>query len=299
MNAPAFFAPMRRLTLDQDGVDWPNRRSSRMVEAGGFAWHVQIMGEGPALLLLHGTGAATHSWRDLAPLLAQRFRVVAPDLPGHGFSSSCGARTQSLGGMAHAVAALLDVLDLPPAIAIGHSAGAAVLARLALDKAIAPHALISLNGALAPFEGVAGYLLPTLAKALFLNPLAPRYFATVTNDAAVTRLLNGTGSKIDAHGVELYTKLMRNVAHVDGALGMMAQWDLRALDRELSKLRAPLHLVITGNDRTVPPEGAQKIASRITDTRIHFVPELGHLAHEEAPARFAELIFDISENIRR
>jgi len=49
----------------------------------------------------------------------------------------------------------------------------------------------------------------------------------------------------------------------------------------------------------VPPEGAQKIASRITGTRIHFVPELGHLAHEEAPARFAELIFDISENIRR
>jgi magnesium chelatase accessory protein len=269
-----------------------------MVEAGGFSWHVQIMGEGPTLLLLHGVGAATHSWRDLAPLLAERYRVVAPDLPGHGFSASRGARTQSLAGMAHAVAELLDVLRLPPAIAVGHSAGAAVLARLVLDKAIAPDALISLNGALAPFEGVAGYLLPTLAKVLFLNPLAPRYFASVVNPAAVTRLLDGTGSKIDARGVELYSRLMRDAAHVDGALGMMAQWDLRALDRELPKLRVPLYLVVTGNDKTVPPEGAKKTATRVADAQILFLPELGHLAHEEAPERFADLIFNISQNAK-
>lgn len=269
-----------------------------MVEAGGFSWHVQIMGEGPTLLLLHGVGAATHSWRDLAPLLAERYRVVAPDLPGHGFSASRGARTQSLAGMAHAVAELLEVLRLPPAIAVGHSAGAAVLARLVLDKAIAPDALISLNGALAPFEGVAGYLLPTLAKVLFLNPLAPRYFASVVNPAAVTRLLDGTGSKIDARGVELYSRLMRDAAHVDGALGMMAQWDLRALDRELPKLRVPLYLVVTGNDKTVPPEGAKKTATRVADAQILFLPELGHLAHEEAPERFADLIFNISQNAK-
>jgi magnesium chelatase accessory protein len=290
---------MRRLDLDADGADWPNRQSSRMVQAGGFSWHVQIMGAGPTLLLLHGVGAATHSWRDLAPLLAGRFRVVAPDLPGHGFSSSRGAGTQSLAGMARAVADLLAVLDLPPAIVVGHSAGAAVLARLVLDKAIAPAALISLNGALAPFEGVAGYLLPTLAKVLFLNPLAPRYFASVATPAAVTRLLHGTGSKIDARGVALYSRLMRDAAHIDGALGMMAQWDLRALDRELPKLRVPLHLVVTGNDKTVPPEGANKTAARVANAQLLFLPELGHLAHEEAPARFAELIFNIAQNACR
>ena len=56
------------------------------VAAGGLRWHVQVAGDGPVLLLLHGTGAATHSWRDLLPLLAERFTVVAPDLPGHGRS---------------------------------------------------------------------------------------------------------------------------------------------------------------------------------------------------------------------
>ncbi|NBQ74895.1 MAG: alpha/beta hydrolase, partial [Acetobacteraceae bacterium] len=55
---------------EKDGRDWPNRTASRFVEAGGLNWHVQLMGQGPCLLLLHGTAAATHSWRDLAPLLA-------------------------------------------------------------------------------------------------------------------------------------------------------------------------------------------------------------------------------------
>ena len=44
-----------------DGRDWPNHAASRFVEAAGMRWHVQVMGSGPALLLLHGTGAATHS----------------------------------------------------------------------------------------------------------------------------------------------------------------------------------------------------------------------------------------------
>ena len=68
------------------GLDWPNRHSSRFVEAGGIQWHVQEMGSGPVVLLLHGTGSATHTWGSLAPLLADDFRVLAPDLPGHGFT---------------------------------------------------------------------------------------------------------------------------------------------------------------------------------------------------------------------
>lgn len=294
MNAHTVFTPVQKLTLERDGADWPNRASSRMVTAGGVDWHVQIMGDGPPLLLLHGTGASTHSWRDLAPLLAQQFQVIAPDLPGHGFSTSQGARTQSLPGMARAVAALLDTLGVRPAIAVGHSAGAAVAARLALDRASAPGRLIALNGALTPFEGAAGRLLPGLAKALFLNPFTPRYFAWSATPAAVKRLLDGTGSTLDARGVALYERLMRNASHVDGALTMMAHWDLHGLIRDLPQLRAALDLIVAENDRTVPPAGARKLASRLPNAQVHSVPGLGHLAHEEAPALFARLIVDLA-----
>ena len=279
--------------LELDGDDWPNRASSRRVAAGGVDWHVQILGDGPTLLLLHGTGAATHSWRDLAPLLAHRFRIVAPDLPGHGFSHALDARKQSLPGMARAVADLLDSLGLSPTVAIGHSAGAAVAARMTLDGDIRPDRLIALNGALKPFEGLAGRLLPGMAKGLFLNPLAPRYFAWSANSVAVGRLLEGTGSKIDARGAALYERLMRNPTHVAGALGMMAHWDLHALERDLPRLRPPLDLIVADNDKTVPPRGARKLAAGMTNARVHAVPRLGHLAHEEAPQQIARLIFDL------
>src|ERR1700744_2846510 len=131
----------------------PHREPSRFVEAAGYRWHVQIMGSGPIALLAHGTGAATHSWRALAPLLAKDFTVVAPDLPGHGFTESPQAYRLSLSGMAQDLAALCRTLAIKPRIAIGHSAGAAILVRMALDRSIEPSLIVSLNGAFLPFCG--------------------------------------------------------------------------------------------------------------------------------------------------
>ncbi|ULO25315.1 alpha/beta fold hydrolase BchO [Methylocystis sp. SB2] len=299
MILPHLFAPVARLTLERDGADWPNRHASRMIEAGGVCWHVQLMGEGPPLLLLHGAGASAHSYRDLAPLLTSRFRVIAPDLPGHGFSTSPGAHTQSLPGMAKALAALLRALGTAPEIVVGHSAGAAVSARLELDKAIAPHLIVALNGAFTPFGGVASHVLPSLAKALFLNPFAPRYFAWSADRAAVARLLAGTGSTLDARGVDLYARLMRNPAHVEGALAMMAHWDLHALNRDLPRLATPLALIVTANDRTVRPQSARNIAARLPTSRVQEIRDLGHLAHEEAPDLHARLIFDLWDAAQR
>ena len=54
------------------------------------------MGQGPVVLLIHGTGAASHSWRGLAPLLASDFTLIAPDLPGHGFTQTPLAHRLSL-----------------------------------------------------------------------------------------------------------------------------------------------------------------------------------------------------------
>src|SRR5664279_2947988 len=86
---------------------WPNATASRFIDDGHRRWHVQLSGEGPALLLLHGTGAANFSWGDLLPLLATRYAVIAPDLPGHGFSSTAGPADLTLPGMARACTELI------------------------------------------------------------------------------------------------------------------------------------------------------------------------------------------------
>ena len=87
---------------ERDGADWPHRAASRFVWAGGVHWHVQQLGQGPVALLLHGTGASTHSWRDLAPLLAEHSTVVMVDLLGHAFSSMPATPQMTLPGMAQA-----------------------------------------------------------------------------------------------------------------------------------------------------------------------------------------------------
>ena len=284
------------LTWERDGRDWPNREASRFVSAAGLEWHVQVLGSGPVVLLVHGTGAATHSWRGLAPRLARHFTVVAPDLPGHGFSAAPAAKGRTLPGMARALAALLRQLSLRPALAVGHSAGAAIVCRMALDAEISPERVVSLNGALLPLRGMAGQVFSPMAKLLVLNPLVPWLAAWRALDPEVVdRLLRDTGSRLDADGLRFYRRLARSPRHVGATLRMMASWDLRPLERDLPRLEPPLRLVVGGRDRFVPPGEADRVRALLPRAEIVTLPELGHLAHEEQPEQVAELLLEGSD----
>jgi magnesium chelatase accessory protein len=280
-----------RLSWSRDGRDWPNRAFSRFVSASGLSWHVQVMGDGPVVVLAHGTGSSTHSWRALAPLLARRFTVIAPDLPGHGFTEMPETRRLSLPSMAKGLSDLLRALDAKPALAIGHSAGAAILARMSLDGQIAPRGLASLNGALLPLYGLPGKVFAPLARVLAGLPLVPQVFAWHAGDRGVVeRLLRDTGSSLDEPGVALYAKLAANPVHAAAALGMMANWDLEPLVADLPRLRPRLLMIVGGNDRTIAPDDARRVRALLPGADIVTQDGLGHLAHEEAPDQTAALI---------
>lgn len=286
------------LSWERDGPRWPHRDASRFVDAAGLRWHVQRMGSGPVALLIHGTGASTHSWRDLMPLLATRFTCVAMDLPGHAFTGTPAAFRLSLPGMAQAVGALVRALTPelggPVDLVVGHSAGAAIGARAVLDGALAPRALAGLNGAYLPLPGLPGLLFPPVARLMAATPVAAQLFARRDWDrAAVERLIGGTGSTLDPRGLALYGALVRDPRHAAGALGMMARWDLRPLARDLARLRVPLALVVGANDRAVPPRDAQRVRALVpatTPVSIDTVAGAGHLVHEERPAEVAALL---------
>jgi magnesium chelatase accessory protein len=287
---------MSDLVWSRDGHDWPHRQASEFVEAGGFRWHVQRMGKGAPIVLVHGTGAASHSWRGLMPLLAQHYTVIAPDLPGHGFTQSPLAHRLSLPGMAADLGALLRMLKIEPQIVVGHSAGAAILARMCLDGKIDPKLLVSLNGAFLPYGGQAANFFSPLAKMLVLNPFVPRIFAwQASAPGAVERLLGNTGSGIDPAGVALYGKLVRSPAHVAAALRMMANWDLEPLLKALPALKPQLVLVAAENDRAIAPAQAQRVREIVPGAVIERIPGLGHLAHEENPPLVAALVSRYAE----
>ena len=281
--------------LDRLGADWPHRERSASVEANGMVWHVQRFGgDGtdaarPRILLLHGTGASTHSFRDCAPLLAHDADVLVPDLPGHAASGTPRGDGLTLPSMAKGIGVLCRKLEFAPDIVVGHSAGVAVAIGATLEGHLAPKAIIGFNAALKPIEGYA--LFSPLAKALFLNPLTPSLFAQAGGrETTARRLIEGTGSRIDRWGIELYRRLFAERSHVNGALGMMANWDLATLQRHMPALRVPLVLVTATDDRAIPAHDAPEHLKRVRHGRHIALSSGGHLLHEERPKEAVVLI---------
>ncbi|MEO0617957.1 MAG: alpha/beta fold hydrolase BchO [Pseudomonadota bacterium] len=279
------------LDWDEHGRDWPHRAHSTFVEHRGTRYHIQSGGQGPQVLLLHGTGAATHSWRDLWKPLTSRFHVIALDLPGHGFSGRRAGEALSLATMGREIAGVLTELGAKPDVIVAHSAGAAIAAQLVLAHGVSPHNIVTFNAALLPFPGLAGWLFPSLARAMFSNDFAASFFASqATRRDAVERLLTNTGSKIGPDGIRLYQRLFTAKSHVGGTLDMMANWDLDALAQRLRRLKTPVHLVVTGGDKAIPPERGLAAADHMPNAATEFDRALGHLAHEESPGWAAGII---------
>ncbi len=273
--------------------DWPNRDASRLILSGDRAWHVQEFGQGPSVLLLHGTGASTHSWGALAPPLAANMHVIAPDLPGHGYTEALPGEALSLENMSASIGQLLGDLAVRPTYVIGHSAGAAIALQMEADRYIQPRCTIGLNAALQPYGGPFQPLLATLSGAFAASSwLVDTIVARAADARSIARLLESTGSDIDAAGAAQYQRLLMRREHVRGVLSMMSAWRLGALLAQLDELESELFVLAAQNDKAVRPRDAERIRRRRANVQI--VPVAGgHLAHEERPGEIAALILDI------
>ncbi|QUL38048.1 alpha/beta fold hydrolase BchO [Erythrobacter sp. JK5] len=281
----------RALDWNREGLIWPHREASEFVTTGGARWHVQRMGSGPQLLLLHGTGASVHSWRGLMPLLAENFEVIAPDLPLHAFTTGHPPEAMSLPTMARAIADLNATLGIAPDLIVGHSAGAALALQLALDHSYSGP-IVGLNSSLRPFPGPASQIFPAVAKLLFVNPLVPRIFSGAAALSGDTDrfIRRATGSEIEAEGMACYEKLLTNPRHTKGALAMMANWDLPTLRTRMHDVGNAVLLVHSDKDAAIPLSWAEEAQGWLPDARLAVLHGLGHLAHEEVPDRAAALI---------
>lgn len=274
------------MTWAEHRAHWPHAPHSEFVQAGGIHWHVQRLGQGPCLLLLHGTGSGNFSWRGLLPLLAEHFTVVAPDLPGHAFTSRGPKDALSLPGMSEGLCALLIQLNLHPQVVVGHSAGAAIAAHMVRHHPrMTPNAtLIGLNPAWLPLTGGVSWLFGPAAKLAELNPLSAWATAKMAyQPGVVRRWLERTGSSLDAQGLDLYTRVLSDSGHVHGVLSMMAAWRLNALASQLRDIRNPVFMAVGTHDQTVPPAMAREACLRMPQAQCVMQQGLGHLAHEQDP----------------
>jgi len=307
-------------------ADWPQRQHSRAINAGGWRWHVQVAGRGPVLVLLHGTGASAHSWAELLPALAAQYTVVVPDLPGHGYTRGergpAAPADLTLPRIVTALRALLIALHLPPPQAVaGHSAGAALALRWALDlgrerglhpdghpdgqpdrdKTTPPGMAAPLVLGFAP-SLVAPPALYTQWVAPWMTPLSTAgWVAGLTARWAgpsglVDRLLDSTGSSLSTAQRMPYRRLFADAGHVRGSVGFMAAADLPRLlsDARLAGSAgqpagaAPRCAFVLGTrDSWVPASAVLPVIGRDLPQAEVLQWEGGHLVHEERAAEAA------------
>ncbi|MBD0349010.1 MAG: alpha/beta fold hydrolase [Thermoleophilia bacterium] len=251
-----------------------------------------VAGDGPPVLLVHGLGGAAATWIAVAPPLAERHRVVVPDLPGHGGSSPVPA-LPNLNPFADAVEALLRREEAAPAAVVGHSLGGVVALRLALRHPDLVNAVV--------LAGAAGITSATrLAEtALTFSTLVQpgRRLARFRRSIARSRFLRqavfgGWGASdaaaLPTSVVEAFLAGPPLHTDVASAAAALVRDDPRA---ELGGVRCRCLVLWGARDSQVPVGDAFEYARRLgADLRV--IADCGHLLIGERPGACVDAIED-------
>ena len=270
---------------------WPNRSNSEFIKSDNYNWHIQKFGStGKKLLLIHGTGASSHSWYPLIENLNLECEILCLDLPGHGFTRALARQKKQLMIIVDQISLLLRNIDFYPNIIMGHSAGAAVAYELAKKIKTKPNT-IAINAAFGQFSGLAGVAFPYFAKIASSTTIPARFLSLLASKEEIVRkLLASTGSIIPELQIKCYQYLFSNTEHVDGTLQMMADWDLGYFLDRLPEETAPIHFLVGDKDTTVPPHISKSWDQSMPNSSLTQFNGLGHLLHEESPSTVSSIL---------
>jgi pimeloyl-ACP methyl ester carboxylesterase len=290
---------MRRILMRSEDVrNGLPTFDERFVELKGCRLRYFVAGDGPPLVLVHGLGGAASNWVAVAPRLAERFRVLVPDLPGHGGSAPLAAAA-TLDPYAERVAELAAAEGMLPAAFVGHSFGGLVSLRLALRRpeAVRALALVSAAGVSTATRRVERLL--TIAAFVRPSRVYARHRARIARTRALRYLVFGYWGASDppALAPEVVEGFLAGSAlHTDTATAarVLVRDDPRI---DLDRLRCPTLVLWGARDHQVPVEDAFEYARRL-GAELRVVPDCGHLLIGERPDVCASAIEEFLDGIR-
>jgi pimeloyl-ACP methyl ester carboxylesterase len=253
------------------------------------------VGQGPALLFVHGLSGSWPNWLEQLPVFAESHRVVAVDLPGFGHSPM-PAEQISISGYARTLDALLDALDIDAAAVVGNSMGGFVSAELAISFPRRVERLVLVSAA-----GLSTYNHPSGTRALSGLRRAERVITAYAgwvaahSDTVARRpgLRNATLGLVTSHPSRLPAALAAEQLRGAGKPGFVqalaANLDYDFRDR-LAEIVCPTLIVWGDNDRVITPRDADRFAELIPGSRKVVFADTGHLAMLERPAAFNALL---------
>lgn len=259
---------------------------------GETLYAVHTPGDGPAVLLLHGFGGSTVTWRETMPALAAAgYDVYALDLRGFGLSDKGYAADYSHPAQARRVVAWMDAVGLGRVVLVGHSMGGNVAAHVALSATDRVASLVLVDAAL--LEQNAGWTVP---RALLDVPFLRRWAQIGLRRAApdyIDDLLRDAAANDRALSPELIADYRRALHTPEWELGLLGI--LRDTDQNkppVSQLQMPTLIVWGARDTWIPPENGAQLESAIPGAESVELDGAGHLPMHEAPGPFQAALID-------
>ena len=293
------------LTRPRD-VSWPD--SLNFIYHPEYSWfttidevriHFQEAGNenAPPVILIHGFISSNLIWSDvLLPLAATGFRVIAPDLPGYGYSDKPSDGEYTIESQARAVLGLMDRLEIEKATIVGASYGGAVAASMALDYPERVERLV-LVGAVTNDEPKKKVLLhisrlPIIGDIVTPLFLGSRWVLRRRTEQMYRRL----GRPIDEHKLEARHHLLATANVHRATLRTARRWSASRIQRDAKFISQPTMLIWGDEDTHIPIEEAFRLREAIPNNRLVVFRNCGHLPPTESPEQFVEVVSEFCQN---
>ena len=233
-------------------------------------------GNGPTLVLLHGAGDSAGTWARVADRLGRRYRLVLPDLAGHGTSAS-PAGPLSVGQILSGLEAVMNQAPRDPAIIVGNSLGAWVGLLYARAHPERVGRLVLVNGGAIKGDR------PDLS-------LMPKSRAEAA--ALMTQLRDASADPIPGYVLDDVVR-ESNTGPIARLAETAAQMDQYVLDGRLNEIITPVDLIWGESDKLFPVGYARRMMAGLRASRLTTLPTCGHVPHQECPSRFEAALADV------